>query len=111
MCVYVCACVRACVRACVYACVRACVHAYVRGVVCVCLCITPPHGQPHAIFGGSISGGRMLLCTEFITAEARPHITVHYITTFWCSFGPLACHCVVTQPQLWHGVLADVSVL
>ena len=78
-CVCVCVCVRACVR--VRACLRAC--------VCVCLsnnfvaidfssshfCMidsisvvvfTPPHGQPHAVFGGliSISGGRMLLSEQ-----------------------------------------------
>ena len=54
---------------------------------------TLPCGQPHSI---SISGGWMLLCKEFITAEDSPCITIQHMTT--CSLCVLAgvsalCQC------------------
>ena len=44
--------------------------------------ITPPLGQPRAVFGGvtSNSGGRMLLCKEAVVAEDSPRITVKRVT-------------------------------
>lgn len=37
-------------------------------IVCCRFHITPPHGQPHEVFGGFISvpGGWMLLCKELV---------------------------------------------
>ena len=54
-------------------------------VVLVVVLITPPHGQPHTVFGGfiSVSRVRMLLCKEPIMAEDSPHITMQCVTTFF----------------------------
>ena len=58
--------------------------------VCVCVCVvvvvTPPHRQPHAVFGGliSISGGWLLLCNELIImVEDSSSTTFQRITTFY----------------------------
>ena len=32
----------------------------------------------------------LLLCKEFIMAEDSPHVTMHYLTTWWCSLGDLS---------------------
>ena len=64
---------------------------------CMCdhLLITPPHGQPHTVFGGYISiytiyTEWMLLCKQFVKAEDSSHIHMQRITAFHCTVGVLA---------------------
>ena len=56
--------------------------------VFVVVVLTPPHEEPHAVFGGfiSLSGGWMLLRKKLIVAEDSSHINMQRIKHFNVAF-------------------------